>query len=174
MPAPVHIIIPGTIVPWRRAQRRQFKNGGVGTFTHPDVEAYHATVRMAAAAAMGDAPPMNCPLEMSLLAVFDIPGSWSGKKRREALLGMISKTTRPDLENSLKGAQDAMQSIVYKDDSQIVVYRNCSKVYGDRPRLEITLIPIIGGERVANETTAPPRSMEQPAPYAGPLFAAAR
>lgn len=172
MPAIVHIVVPGAIVPWRRAQRRQFKNGGVATFTHPDVEAYHATVRMAAAAVMGETPPMDCPLEMSLLAVFEVPNSWSGKKRREALLGMVAKTTRPDLENSLKGAQDSMQSIVYKDDSQIVVYRNCSKVYGDRPRLEITLTPIIRGERVVDEQPAS-RSMEQPMAEAGPLFAAA-
>lgn len=138
----VHIVVPGTIVPWKRAQRKRFATGATVTFTDKKVEAYHAVVRLAAERAMDGRAPLDGPLEMSVLAVFEVPASWSGKRRREALAGTIQKTTRPDLENSLKGAQDAMQSVVYRDDSQIVSYAACSKVYGDRPRLEIVLTQI--------------------------------
>lgn len=138
---PIWIVIPGQITPWRRAQRRQMKTGIHVTFTHPDVEAYHAVVRMAAAKAMDGRPPFDEALELSILAVFAVPGSWSGKKTKLALEGMVHKTGRPDTENCIKGAQDAMQSIVYKDDAQIVCYRDCMKVYGARPRMEILITP---------------------------------
>jgi Holliday junction resolvase RusA-like endonuclease len=91
---------------------------------------------------MGERPPFDCALELSLLAVFAVPASWSGKRKREALAGIIHKTTRPDLENSVKGALDALQSIVYRDDCQVVCYASCAKIYGERPRLEITIAPI--------------------------------
>jgi Holliday junction resolvase RusA-like endonuclease len=141
-PCSIHIIVPGAIVPWKRAQRRRFQSGAHVTFTDPEVWAYHGVVRMAAERAMDGRPPLDCPLEMSVLSVFAVPASWSGKRQREALAGIIQKTTKPDLDNSLKGSKDAMQSICYRNDSQIVSYGTCSKIYGDRPRLEIVLTPI--------------------------------
>ena len=144
----IHIVVPGAIVPWKRARRRRFPNGAVTTFTDRNVEAYHAVVRMAAERAMAGRSPLDGPLELSMLAVFEVPASWSGKRRREALSGALAKVTKPDLENSIKGAQDAMQSIVYRDDRQIVSYGSCSKIYGERPRLEIVLTPL---EPVARE-----------------------
>jgi Holliday junction resolvase RusA-like endonuclease len=147
MTEPIHIIVPGAIVPWQRPQRRRFASGATVTFTRPDVEAYHAVVRLAAERAMAERAPLDGPLELALLAVFAVPASWSGKRQREALAGLIAKTTKPDLENSIKGALDAMQSIVYRDDRQIISYAACSKVYGERPRLEIVVTPITADAR---------------------------
>lgn len=146
---PIHVVVPGEICPWKRAQRRRFANGGVTTFTDPKVEAYHGVVRMAAAAAMAGRPPIEDPVLLSVLAVFPIPKSWSGKRQREALAELRHKTTRPDLENSIKGCLDAMQSVVYRDDAQIVGYFACCKIYGDRPRLEIWVEPVPHGEYLA-------------------------
>ena len=145
----IHIVVPGTIVPWQRARRNRLKSGVTVTFTRPDVEAYHAVVRMASEAAMAGRPPIQGPIELSLLAVFAVPGSWSGKRQREALAGILAKTTRPDLENSVKGAMDAMRSIVYRDDAQIVSFGSCAKVYGERPRLEILVSELLPMPRVA-------------------------
>ena len=74
--APVHIVVPGAIVPWKRAQRRRFANGTHVTFTDRKVEAYHAVVRMAACEAMGGRLPISNPVVLSLLAVFAVPSSW--------------------------------------------------------------------------------------------------
>jgi hypothetical protein len=51
-------VVPGAIVPWKRAQRRRLGNGAGVTFTDREVEAYHATVRMAAGRAMDGRPPL--------------------------------------------------------------------------------------------------------------------
>lgn len=91
---------------------------------------------------MGGRPPLEGPLELSLLAVFAVPDGWSAKKRRDALAGIVPKLTRPDLDNSIRGAIDAIQSVVFHDDKQIVSYAACSKIYGERPRLEIVVSPI--------------------------------
>ncbi len=151
---PIRIVVPGAIVPWKRAQRRQFKNGAHVTFTDREVEAYHGVVRLAARDAMGDLPPIDDPIILSIIAVFAVPASWSGKRQREALSGLRHKVTRPDMENTIKGALDAMQTIVYRDDAQIIGYRICAKVYGDRPRLEIVAEPMPHG--IASTLVEPP------------------
>lgn len=168
MITPLRIIVPGAIVPWKRAQRKRFASGAVVTFTDREVEAYHAVVRMAAAEAMGDVPPLDGPITLSLLAVFAVPASWPGKRTRMALAGEIHKTSRPDLDNTIRGALDAIQSVVFCDDSQIVGYRSCRKVYGDRPRLEIVVER--ADAAVESAQTAAARSVH--AEVCGPLFAA--
>jgi Holliday junction resolvase RusA-like endonuclease len=138
--APIRVVVPGAIVAWKRAQRRRLGNGAVITFTDRDVEAYHATVRMAAERAMNGRPPLDGAVEMTITAVFGVPASWSRKRQAQALAGTLAKVTKPDIENSVKGAMDALQSVAYCDDRQIVKL-SAQKVYGDRPRLEIVLSP---------------------------------
>ena len=48
------------------------------------------------------------------------------------------------MENTIKGALDAMQSVVYRDDAQVIGYRSCFKIYGEQPRLEILVEPLNG------------------------------
>ena len=72
--------------------------------------------------------------------MFPVPASWSRKRQAQALAGTIAKVTKPDIENSVKGVLDALQSVAYCDDRQIVSL-TARKVYGDRPRLEIVLSP---------------------------------
>ncbi len=50
---------------------------------------------------------------------------------------------KPDLSNYIKGIEDAMNKLVYTDDSKIVAYGACSKSYTDSdPRIEVTLCSI--------------------------------
>lgn len=139
--APVRIVVPGAIVPWKRAQRRRLGNGGVITYTDSSVAAYHGVVRLAAERAMNGRAPIVGAIEMSVVAVFAVPASWSAKRRAFALAGEIAKVTKPDIENSVKGAMDALQTVAYEDDRQIVTLM-ARKIYGDTPRLEIELRPL--------------------------------
>jgi Holliday junction resolvase RusA-like endonuclease len=134
----VSIIVPGAITPWKRAQRRRMPNGTTVTFTDRNVEAYHAIVRLAAEDTMNGSPPLDGPIDMAVTTIFAPPRSWSEKRKRLACAGAIGKTTKPDIENSIKGCMDALKSMAYRDDSQIVRI-TATKRYGDRPRLEITL-----------------------------------
>jgi Holliday junction resolvase RusA-like endonuclease len=52
----------------------------------------------------------------------------------------VYKPTKPDLTDNLsKGLFDALQGILYKNDSQIVSMDDVKKYYGNRPRIEIEL-----------------------------------
>ena len=54
--------------------------------------------------------------------------------------GIVYKHTRPDLQDNLhKGVIDAMQGIVFTNDSQIALMGDCQKIYGFQPRTEISL-----------------------------------
>jgi Holliday junction resolvase RusA-like endonuclease len=52
-------------------------------------------------------------------------------------------TTKPDLDNYIKAVKDAMSGLIYRDDSIIVGYKDCWKLYG-RPRIEIKLLRLGG------------------------------
>lgn len=60
------------------------------------------------------------PVRLTLLIDFDVPKSWSKKKRKAALAGTIRPTKRPDVDNVIKAVADALNQVVYVDDVQIV------------------------------------------------------
>ncbi len=51
---------------------------------------------------------------------------------------------KPDLSNYIKGVEDAMNGLVYTDDSKIVGYTDCYKSYtNSHPRIEVTLYSMV-------------------------------
>jgi Holliday junction resolvase RusA-like endonuclease len=157
-PPEITIVVPGVIVPWQRPRKQRHKDGGEHWHNKPEVESYLAIVRHEARLVMGDDPPLDGGVELSLLAVWLPPKSWSARKRALALTGLIQKTTRPDLDNSLKGFKDAVRGVVYRDDAQVVSYGRCAKIYGDRPRLEVrvTVVDQMPAELPARPTFKQP------------------
>lgn len=67
---------------------------------------------------MGNRPPFEGPLEVIVTAYWLWPKSMSEKKRRT--YGAQYFTGRPDVDNVAKLLGDALNSIVWRDDSQIV------------------------------------------------------
>ncbi len=49
---------------------------------------------------------------------------------------------KPDLSNYIKGVEDAMNKLVYTDDSKIVGYTGCLKAYSEIPRIAVTLYSV--------------------------------
>lgn len=75
--------------------------------------------------------PEAAPLVMEVEFYFIPPKSWSKAKQERAIARKKYPTTRPDLDNLWKGVADALNGIVYKDDSQIVAV-TCRKMYGEK------------------------------------------
>lgn len=85
------------------------------------------------------------PIGVSILYVFPILSSFT-KKEKEFIEngGIIYKDTKPDLTDNLnKGLFDALQGIVYTNDSRIVKIIDSSKIYGKNPRTELTIFKLI-------------------------------
>lgn len=62
--------------------------------------------------------------------------SKSKNKLEQALSGALRPTTKPDVDNYVKGIKDALNKVIWKDDSQIVSL-TVRKWYSDKPRIEI-------------------------------------
>ena len=85
-----------------------------------------------------DGPMMEGPLMIEVIAYYQIAKSASAKQKQAMMEMRIYPTKKPDADNILKIAADALNGIAYKDDSQIVIAR-IEKRYSDNPRVEVKL-----------------------------------
>jgi Holliday junction resolvase RusA-like endonuclease len=138
-PGRVTITMQGTPVSWKRPTPN-WKQQGV--HTNPESDFYFGMLRSEATRIMQGQLLLEGGLELSLLAIFPVPQSWSLKKQRWALEGIVQKTSRPDLSNLIKGAEDSLQGVVYRDDAAIVSYGACAKVYGPRAALMLRFVEL--------------------------------
>lgn len=76
--------------------------------------------RQVARQAMVGRPLMEGCLELRIIVFLLPPKSWPAWKRKAAMDMKIEPTTTPDLSNYVKGAEDAFNGIVWRDDAQIV------------------------------------------------------
>lgn len=94
--------------------------------------------RYAALIAKQHAPktPFTEQLSVVLKIYRQIPKSTTKKDRALFLAGIKRPVTKPDTDNYTKAVLDALNGIIWQDDSQIVdIY--ASKYYSDNPRVEI-------------------------------------
>lgn len=78
------------------------------------------------------------PLVLVVKVYRPMPKAFSKKKAAEAEAGLIRPITKPDTDNYLKGIKDALNKVIWVDDSQIVD-EYVSKWYSDRPRVEVSI-----------------------------------
>ena len=142
MPGAVRIVIDGAPVAKGRPKIGRMASGRPVAFTPAKTRSYESFVRLLGSQAMAGRPPMTGPVAMTLTAVFAVPASWSGKKQALAEAGKIVPTSRPDVDNYVKAAFDALNNVVIRDDSQVVALQ-ANKAYSRKPRLEIEVSPYL-------------------------------
>jgi Holliday junction resolvase RusA-like endonuclease len=86
-------------------------------YTPKKTASYETLVVMAYQQAGGS--KMLGPLRMAILATFEMPLSWSMKKRKLMDGGPCQK--KPDADNVMKIVADALNGVAYHDDSSIVL-----------------------------------------------------
>jgi len=109
----------------RFARRGQF----VQTYTDAKTIDYETHVAMKARQAIGASEPLEGALTVFLYLRYGVPTSYS-KKRKEACLAGLEFPKKVDIDNVYKSITDAMQGIVYANDSQIVE-AHIKKVYAE-------------------------------------------
>ena len=102
----------------KKAPRFSRRSGIV--YSDPTTKKYEAHARIAAQNAIGNGKPITEPLYVMVEVELPVPQSWSHKKQRRALEGIIAPTKRPDVDNLAKSALDACNTIIWHDDCQIV------------------------------------------------------
>lgn len=90
----------------------------VTAYTPEKTASYENLVKVKAQEAMTGRSMIDGPVSVQILLFVLPPASWSQKKQRQALAGEILPTSKPDVDNVVKGIFDACNEIVWKDDKQ--------------------------------------------------------
>ncbi|KAA8676218.1 RusA family crossover junction endodeoxyribonuclease [Clostridium sp. HV4-5-A1G] len=83
-------------------------------------------------------PRLNGYIQVDITAFYRIPKSISNKKRQQMLNNELLPDKKPDVDNVAKTVCDALNSIAYEDDKQIVSL-TVNKFYGEQPRVVVKL-----------------------------------
>ena len=131
-------------MPLNRKTREPFRRPGGGIVVstvddNPKAKAWKRAVMTAALKAV-EGDPLRCPLGADFTFYVVRPKSHFNSKgeMNKAGLAMPRPISRPDALKLARSVEDAMQGVVYKNDSQIVVER-VEKRWGDRARCEVEI-----------------------------------
>lgn len=132
--------IPGQPIAKGRARISTW-GGFARAYTPEKTVAYEGLVASRGSDAMDGQAPFDGPLRVEVVATFAIPASWSKRKRAAAIEGTAWHTSRPDGDNIAKACFDALNKIVWTDDSRIA---SCevAKVYGVVPGVQVTVMAL--------------------------------
>lgn len=108
--------------------------GRVRAYTPKRTAQYEEAIAIVAKGAMRGNKPFASAVSMRITLHMPVPISWSKKDRALALDGRMPHTSKPDCSNVQKSVEDALNGIVYVDDSQIVDVR-VVKQYSSRSRM---------------------------------------
>ena len=128
-------------IPVAKARARVVMRGKYpGAYTPKASKDYETLFAIAAKSAMNkeNLKIIETPCDLFVRFYLPIPVSTSKKKTELMRTGEIRHAKKPDLDNLLKQICDAMNGIVWKDDSQVVRIV-ASKHYGE-PCVYVTVI----------------------------------
>lgn len=126
------------IEPVEQARPRAVRRGKrIGMYDPPKVSKFKRELRQLAKNRFGD-DSFDGELSVEIKFYRPIQKSLSKKERTRRLSGAHRPTVKPDLDNYIKSTLDALNDILWTDDSHIVDL-HAHKRYSDRPRIEITV-----------------------------------
>lgn len=117
-------------------ERVRFVRATGRAFTPERTVNYEGRLALAAQQVMAGRPLLTGPVHVHMIAYVPIPESKSKRWKGEAIAGRERPTKKPDLDNLAKSAFDALNMVVWADDTQ-VVRATLEKWYSAQPGLEI-------------------------------------
>lgn len=136
---PIRIEVLGEAAPFRKKVASwNAKDGRFGTHAYDEKKyaSWKDHARLAASRAMNGRAPLACAIDFKVKIFFEIPESWSRRKKEHALVGVLRPCVTPDYDNLAKACADALTGIVFRDD-KFIVNAQIQKFYSDRPRVEM-------------------------------------
>lgn len=134
----MHFFVYGN--PQGKSRARTVRNkytGKVHSFTPEKTQNYEDLIRWAYKEAGGEYFGEQA-LRIDIAAFFPIPQSFSKTKRKQAFIGVLKPTKKPDCDNIIKVVMDALNGVAYHDDKQITGV-SCIKFYADTGFLSIQI-----------------------------------
>ncbi len=110
-------------------------------FTSAKTRQAEAEIAAAASAVMGSRPPSESPVAVGIVAVHQVPQSWTKARKLAAMSGEVVPA-KPDLDNVGKAVLDAMNGVAYADDVQ-VIRLTLEKEFGAVPGVHVVVREIL-------------------------------
>lgn len=82
--------------------------------------------------------PFDGPLEVCMEFYRPVQASISRKERDRRLSGVHRPTVKPDLDNYIKSASDALNGILWADDN-LIISLEAKKYYAEQPHLVVEI-----------------------------------
>ncbi|MDX5300155.1 MAG: RusA family crossover junction endodeoxyribonuclease [Gammaproteobacteria bacterium] len=139
----IQFSVPGA--PQGKGRHRLGRVGGhARMFTPAKTVAYEGLIAQVAQQAMAQAGASGLitgPVMLEMIMHHGIPTGWSQKRRSAALDGCVMPTVKCDADNCLKAICDALNGVVWRDDTQVV---NVSLVkrYASIPGVHVRIVPL--------------------------------
>ena len=83
--------------------------------------------------------PLEGELTVEVTFYRRVQNSISRLEHNRRLTGEVNPTVKPDIDNYIKSALDALNGVIWKDDNQITNLI-AHKRYAEKPRIEMTVI----------------------------------
>ncbi len=102
--------------------RPRFSRVGNFTKVYTDKQTltYEAMISTFAKQAMGGTEPLKAPVSVFLYVRLPIPQSYPKKRREACLSGAEKPCKKPDIDNIAKTYLDAMNGVIFVDDTQVI------------------------------------------------------
>ena len=102
--------------------RPRFSRAGKFTRVYTDKQTldYETLIKSFAAEAMGSTDPLETPVSVYLYIRHGVPQSYSKKRTEACLSGLEQPCKKPDIDNIAKTYLDAMNGVIFKDDTQVI------------------------------------------------------
>lgn len=137
----IRFVIPGR-VGGKGRPRATAIGGHARMYTPAKTVSMEAMVRDFGAGAMMGGALLDGPLHLSVLVSLERPQSWSKRKRVENPI----PTGKPDLDNVVKLIGDALNGVVWRDDSQVASLHISRQFVENGERVEVTVSRLAGDE----------------------------
>ena len=119
----------------------RFKPQFVQVYTPPETVEYERALAWKAKAAMRGREPFEGPLAVRMFAMMPIAPSWPQREKDAAVAGIKIPQGKPDIDNIAKAGLDALNGIVWRDDTQIA-RALIVKEYGESPGVIIEVFAL--------------------------------
>lgn len=144
---PVRLVVAGSPVPYRERQRA-FQKDSTGrpitySYKQRSTRDQQTVLRLAASNAMASRLPFAEPVVLDVIFYMPIPSGMRKADRRLAEEECLPHGKRPDRTQLIKTVEDALNGVVWTDDS-LVVGGEAVKLYSPKPRTEIDVRPWSG------------------------------
>ena len=133
----IEFTIPGEPIPQSRPRAGKNRRGKTIMYDAKPSKAYKQYVSLIAKQ-YALKKPLEGALDVHIKIYRPIPKSTTKKDKALFMAGIKRPVVKADTSNYVKGIEDALNDIIYKDDSQIVDL-HASKYYSDNPRVEISV-----------------------------------